>query len=90
MDSVRKNKLAILLFIFPAALLFTAIIILPIFMSSYYSVLKWDGINNGVFVGLKNYIDLFTSKSAGFPKTIGNALMLAFLSALYSCPYPWD
>ncbi|WP_341878198.1 sugar ABC transporter permease [Defluviitalea saccharophila] len=86
MDSVRKNKLAILLFIFPAALLFTAIIILPIFMSSYYSVLKWDGINNGVFVGLKNYIDLFTSKSAGFPKTIGNALMLAFLSVFIQLP----
>ncbi|NLM13548.1 MAG: sugar ABC transporter permease [Epulopiscium sp.] len=86
MDSVRKNKLAIFLFIFPAALLFTAIIILPIFMSSYYSLLKWDGINKGVFIGLKNYMDLFTSKSVGFPKTIGNALILAVLSVFIQLP----
>ena len=86
MDSVRKNKLAIFLFIFPAALLFLVIIILPIFMSSYYSLLKWDGITEGTFIGIQNYIELFTSKSAGFPKTIGNAFMLAFLSVFIQLP----
>ena len=37
MDSVRKNKLAIFLFIFPAAILFITVIIIPIFASVYYS-----------------------------------------------------
>lgn len=86
MDSVRQNKLAILLFISPAFLLFVVIIIMPIFMSGYYSLLKWDGINQASFVGINNYIELFTSQSAGFPKTIWNALVLAFLSVFIQLP----
>lgn len=86
MDAIRKNKLAIFLFIFPAALLFITIIILPIFMSGYYSLFKWDGITDGTFIGIENYIELFTSKSAGFPKTIGNALLLALFSVFIQLP----
>mgnify|MGYP001944299867 FL=1 len=55
-------------------------------MSSYYSLLDWDGITKGVFVGLNNYKELFTSKSAGFPKTIGNAMLLAALSTFIQLP----
>ena len=55
-------------------------------MSSYYSFLDWDGITKGVFAGLDNYKELFTSKSAGFPKTIGNALILAALSTFIQLP----
>ena len=66
MDKVRKNKTAIFVFLFPSALLFLAIIILPIFMSGYYSLLDWDGITSGTFVGIQNYIELFTEKSLGF------------------------
>ena len=62
MDKVRKNKTAIFVFLFPSALLFLAIIILPIFMSGYYSLLDWDGITSGTFVGIQNYIELFTEK----------------------------
>jgi len=80
MDKVMRNKTAIILFLLPAVILFTAIIILPIFMSGYYSLLDWNGITEGTFVGLDNYIELFTSKSAGFPKTVGNAFLLAILS----------
>lgn len=65
MDKVRKNKTAIFVFLFPSALLFLAIIILPIFMSGYYSLLDWDGITSGTFVGIQNYIELFTEKSLG-------------------------
>lgn len=80
MDKVRRNKLAITLFILPALVLFVSIIILPIFMSGYYSLLDWDGMTEGTFIGLDNYIELFTSKTAGFPKTMKNAFMLAGLS----------
>lgn len=86
MDSIRKNKLAIFVFILPALLLFIGIIIIPIIMSAYYSLLKWDGITPGTIVGMKNYIELFTSKSAGFPRTIGNAFLLAFFSVFIQLP----
>jgi raffinose/stachyose/melibiose transport system permease protein len=87
MNRVRRNKVAIIIFLFPAALLFMTIIIIPIFMSAYYSLLNWDGITDGTFVALENYIELFTSKSAGFPKTILNALLLAILSVLIQLPF---
>lgn len=73
MDKIRKNKLAIFLFIFPAAVLFIGIIIVPIIMSAIYSFHEWDGITDMKFIGVKNYIELFTSESAGFPKTILNS-----------------
>nr|WP_308741895.1 sugar ABC transporter permease [uncultured Anaerocolumna sp.] len=86
MEKVRRNKIAISLFMFPAVVLFATIIIIPIFMSSYYSLLDWDGITKGIFVGLDNFKELFTSKSAGFPKTIGNAMLLAVLSTFIQLP----
>lgn len=86
MKKVRNNKTAMVIFLGPAAILFLGIIIIPIFMSAYYSLLKWDGINPGTFVGLKNYVELFTSKSVGFPKTIGNAVLLAVFSVIIQLP----
>lgn len=86
MNKVRSNKKAMLLFVGPAFILFFAIIIVPIFMSGYYSLLDWDGMTKGTFVGLQNYVDLFTSRSIGFPRTLKNALLLAFFSVFIQLP----
>ena len=58
MDRSMKNKTAILLFLLPACILFIGIIVIPIFMSGYYSFLKWDGITASQFVGFDNYIQI--------------------------------
>lgn len=86
MNKVRKNKVAILIFMLPATILFTAIIILPIFMSAYYSLLEWNGFTEGTFVGLQNYIELFTNPSVGFGKTLANAFIFAGLSVFIQLP----
>ena len=86
MNKLRSNKLALLFFIFPAAVLFIGIIIIPIFMSLIYSFQNWDGITQSKFVGINNYIELFTSRSAGFMKTVGNAMLLAILSTFIQLP----
>ncbi len=86
MEKVRRNKLAILVFILPAAILFFGIIIIPIFMSGYYSLLDWDGITAGTFVGLDNYIELFTSDTVGFAPTVKNAFLFAGLSVFIQLP----
>ncbi|MDF2801930.1 MAG: carbohydrate transporter rane protein 1, family [Anaerocolumna sp.] len=63
MKRVLGNKKAILLFVFPALLLYSIIVILPVAWSLYYSLyegspgLKWN------FVGFKNYLRLFTDKN---------------------------
>ncbi len=86
MEKARSNVVAICLFMLPAAALFTVIIIVPIIMSSYYSLLDWDGITKGVFVGLENFVQLFKSKTAGFPKTLFNVSVLALLSVVIQLP----
>ncbi|NLP45672.1 MAG: sugar ABC transporter permease [Epulopiscium sp.] len=86
MDKVMKNKTAIFLFMFPATFLFIAIIGVPIFMSVHYSLLDWNGITEGTFIGFQNYIELFKSPSIRFVKVIGNAFLLAILSVFIQLP----
>ncbi len=86
MKNLRQNRVAVFVFMLPAAILFIGIIIVPIILSIKYSLYDWDGITEGTFIGIKNYIDLFTSKSAGFPQTVKNALLLAFLSVVIQLP----
>ncbi|TYQ14828.1 UNVERIFIED_CONTAM: raffinose/stachyose/melibiose transport system permease protein [Acetivibrio alkalicellulosi] len=86
MDSVRKNKLAIVLFLFPAAALFIMIIIVPIIMSAYYSLQNWDGFSQGTFIGFDNYIELIQNKTVNFPKAFRNAGLLAVLSVFIQLP----
>ncbi len=86
MKKVRNNKLAIAVFIMPAAILFFMIIILPIVMSSYYSFLDWNGITDGEFIGFANYVELFTGDSIGFGQSAGNAFLFAGLSVFIQLP----
>ena len=86
MDKVRRNKTALVIFLLPATILFAVIIIIPIFMSGYYSLLEWDGITKGTFVGLGNYINLFKDPSIQFSKTLWHAVIIALCSVLIQLP----
>ncbi|NLD50563.1 MAG: sugar ABC transporter permease [Clostridiaceae bacterium] len=86
MDRVLSDKKAIIIFVLPAFLLFAAIVIAPIFLSGYYSLLKWDGIGKGTFIGVQNYIDLFVNSSEGFGKSVLNSIILALLSVFVQLP----
>lgn len=86
MNRVLNDKRAIMVFVLPSFLLFALIVILPIFLSGYYSMLKWDGIGEGKFIGLQNYIDLFINSSEGFGKSIMNSITLAVLSVFVQLP----
>lgn len=85
MDSVRKNKLAIFLFIFPAAILFITVIIIPIFASVYYSFFDY-GVAKKAFIGLGNFKELFTNVNLKFTKSVINAFILAGLSVFIQLP----
>lgn len=87
MNRVRNNRLAIFLFILPASILFISIIILPIFMSGYYSTLDWDGISKGVFIGFDNYVKLFTSPTVKFIDSLIHVLLYAFISVFLQLPF---
>ncbi len=87
MDKVLGDKKAICIFVLPALIIFAAIVLLPILISAYYSVLKWDGIGRGIYIGLQNYRDLFQNvNNDGFPKSVINSFLLAGLSVFVQLP----
>lgn len=86
MDKLLRDKRAIFIFVFPAFLIFFAIVLLPIILSFRYSLLKWDGIGKGIFIGFKNYKNLFINNTDGFLKSVQNSLVLALLSVFIQLP----
>lgn len=80
------NKRMICLFVLPAFLFFVAIVLLPILISGYYSLLDWDGIGTGKFIGFTNFTELFRNSSNGFLKAIWNSLILVVLSVFIQLP----
>jgi len=51
------------LFILPAFLLVVILLLIPISQTIYYSFFNWDGIKEPVFIGLKNYANIFTDEN---------------------------
>jgi raffinose/stachyose/melibiose transport system permease protein len=87
MNRLYKNKLAILLFLLPTLILFIGIIIVPIIMSTYYSLHDWDGYGKMEFVGFNNYVELVTNKAVNFPQALLNAVYFALLSIFIQLPF---
>ncbi|MDR0326470.1 MAG: sugar ABC transporter permease [Oscillospiraceae bacterium] len=86
MERVMKDKKAIALFLLPALILFTLIIIVPLFMSLYYSVLDWNGIGERVFVGFSNYSELLADTSRFLP-AVRNTFIFAAASLFIQLPF---
>lgn len=84
MEKTLRDKKAICFFVIPALLWFAAIALIPIFQSTYYSFLEWDGITNPNFIALENYINLFQDPL--FYKSIINSLILAGNSVFIQLP----
>ena len=87
MKKSLQYKLNIFLFLLPALCLFVAVLIAPIVMSFYYSLTEWNGFTTPEFIGLKNYVELFTSKSINISRALKNAFLLALLSCFIQLPF---
>ena len=86
MDRVLRDKKALVIFVLPAFLFFAGIVIIPLAVSSYYSLLKWDGMGQATFIGLKNFERLFLTNVDGFPNSIIHSAIFAFLSVFVQLP----
>jgi raffinose/stachyose/melibiose transport system permease protein len=86
MEKLLRNKTAIALFVLPAFIIYCAIVIIPIFVSSWYSLLKWDGVGKSVFNGLQNFVELFARNTDGFWASVKNSGILAALSVFIQLP----
>lgn len=81
MDKLLRNKKAICLFIAPGIILFTFVLFIPICQSVYYSLCDYDALTPPVFIGLKNYIKLFT-KDTTMKIAIKNSLFFMVFSVV--------
>jgi raffinose/stachyose/melibiose transport system permease protein len=61
-------------FIVPALVFYATFVLVPIAMSVYYSLLRWDGIGKAQFRGLSNYLVVLSESD--FLQILGNAFQL--------------
>lgn len=60
MEKILRDKKAIVIFIAPALIMFTLILFVPILQVVYYSLCDYNALTKPEFIGLENYIKLFT------------------------------
>lgn len=60
MQKMLSNKWVILLFVSPALLLYTAVVPYPLIKSIEYAFYRWNIIGEPEFIGLQNFVRLFT------------------------------
>ena len=80
MDKVMSNKRMIALYVLPSLLLILAIVYLPIVLTAYYGLNRWNGIDKMVFIGLDNYRTLV--QDAAFWRSALHSLLLALFSGI--------
>ncbi len=85
MNRMLRDKKTIILFMAPAILIFTLVIPIPLAASIGLSFFKWDLLSDAKFVGVKNFIRLFTSDRV-FGTTVRNTFSYMLLSVLFQIP----
>ena len=81
MDKIFKDKKAIAVFLAPGIILFTLILLVPICQAVYYSLCDWNALSKPKFVGLQNYIKLFTDDDT-FLIALKNSIFFMIFSAI--------
>jgi len=68
-----SRRLWLAIFLAPALILFAIFITYPIFSALAYSLFAWEGIGRRGFIGLGNFLRLFSTFP--YPRLLGNAFM---------------
>ncbi|MBB3129256.1 raffinose/stachyose/melibiose transport system permease protein [Paenibacillus rhizosphaerae] len=85
MDKVMSNKKIIALYVLPSLLLIMAIIYIPIVLTGYYGLMKWDGVSSMSFIGMENYASLM--KDDAFWNSVYHSFLFAVLSTVSLAVY---
>ena len=68
----------------PSLLLYTVFIIMPVFVTIYYSFMKFTGVGRPAFIGIRNYINLF--RDPFFFTALKNTCIILLMSAMILLP----
>ncbi|NLG87799.1 MAG: sugar ABC transporter permease [Clostridiaceae bacterium] len=85
MESMLKNKKTILSFVLPGLIVYILIVIIPIFNTIYHSAFKWNILGSKNFIGLENFVNLFTRDKI-FIKSMKNTFLLMISSLVVQTP----
>ena len=85
MDKMLGKKRYIAIFVLPSFILFICFVVAPLVVTGIYSLFEYDGIGAMNFLGLNNYIELFT-KDRYFPTALKNSFILAGASIFIQLP----
>ena len=78
----QRSRLSVLVFLLPPLALYGIAVLLPIFQSLFLSFFDWDGISPMLFVGLDNYVRMFTGDTVfwiAFRNTLGYVVICLVL-----------
>jgi len=84
MKLTKTSKVAIVVGILPAFILYVVFAIYPILQSFYYSVMEWNGFNEMTFIGLDNFKKLFSDPL--FWNSVKNNIYVVLASVLGQVP----
>ena len=77
---VLRDKKAIALFLSPALLVYSVLVMIPIALTFYYSVLDWDGLGEKRWIGFGNFAKLMRDEV--FVRALGNNLVYILIVML--------
>nr|WP_275982191.1 sugar ABC transporter permease [Ohessyouella blattaphilus] len=60
-------------------MIYTALVIVSIIWAGYYSFFDWSGVGDKIFVGLSNYIELFTNDDV-FRASVGHTVIYTIIN----------
>lgn len=63
MESELRNRRTIAIFMLPAVIIYLAVFLIPVASAAYLSLCDWNGLTPPVFIGLDNFIYMFTKDS---------------------------
>jgi ABC-type sugar transport system permease subunit len=83
-EDVLKTRDTVIsyLFILPAFALVVVLLVIPMFQNVYYSFFNWNGLSTPLFIGLKNYVTMFTDR------VIGGAMLNTILWVVFTLAFP--
>lgn len=64
---VRREAVTNWLYVLPALLMYSLFVLLPLFLSIYFSFFRWNGVGPMTWMGLKNYLTILQ-----FPNLLGS------------------
>ncbi len=81
MKVLKVSARTIAVFVLPCLLLYVCLVFVPIIVSVYTGLLKWDGLTASTFIGLGNFKDMFFNDPVFWP-SVRRTLLYAVASMI--------